>query len=155
TGMVARWGLDEGKAIYVRDTSGNNINGTIKGAAYSWVSGAAPFNINFAPVATVVSPANTCLLDSATLGLNITDTENDTVTVRILARPKVKAPPKFTFIPIPDTQFYTEQSNGGNNSIFKAQTKWIVAQKDTLNIKYVCQLGDCAQNGDNGGNDIE
>ena len=54
-----------------------------------------------------------------------------------------------------NAQLYTQQTNGGNNSTFKAQTSWIVANKDALNIKHVSQLGDYVQNVDNNGNDTE
>jgi hypothetical protein len=90
------------------------------------------------------------------LSVNVADVNTaDLLTVKFYGRKKVKAPADFTLIGLPDTQFYTEQTNGGNNNTFKAQTNWIVANKDALSIKHVSQLGDCVQNGDNGGNDIE
>ena len=61
----------------------------------------------------------------------------------------------FTLVPIPDTQFYTGQINNGNNSIFKSQANWIVSNKNALNIKYLVHLGDCVQNGDGAGAEIE
>lgn len=66
-----------------------------------------------------------------------------------------KSDGKFTIIGLPDTQYYTAHIKGGNNTTFKAQTGWIVDNKDTLNIVHVCHFGDCVQNGDNGGNDIQ
>jgi hypothetical protein len=39
--------------------------------------------------------------------------------------------------------------------MYKSQTNWIVAQRATRNIPYVVELGDCVQNGDNGGDPIE
>jgi hypothetical protein len=67
----------------------------------------------------------------------------------INGRPIIASPSRnFTIVPIPDTQYYTGQINGGNNSIFKSQTDWIVRNKSALNIKYLSHLGDCVQNGD-------
>ncbi len=54
----------------------------------------------------------------------------------------------FTIIALPDTQFYVSGVNGGNPELFNAQTDWIVANRDSLNIVFVTHLGDCVQNGD-------
>jgi hypothetical protein len=43
----------------------------------------------------------------------------------------------------------------GTPEIFKAQTQWIVENKDSLNIVYIAHVGDLVQRGDNNGNDIE
>lgn len=162
-GLVACWGLNEVSGTAVTDASGNGNNGTITGSNYTRTSSVAPFNITFsnnvAPTITSNSPADnaTCIGSGPiALSVNVADANpGDLLTVKFYGRKKVTAPGTFTLIGLPDTQFYTEQSNGGNNSTFKAQTNWIVANKDVLNIKHVSQLGDCVQNGDNGGNDIE
>lgn len=74
----------------------------------------------------------------------------------ITGRPITNRPSRnFTIVPIPDTQFYTGEINGGNNSIFKSQTNWIVENKNALNIKYLSHLGDCVQNGDGAFAEIE
>jgi hypothetical protein len=57
----------------------------------------------------------------------------------------------FTIIVLPDTQKYTEDAS----PIFSAQTQWIVDNQQALNIVYVAHVGDCVQNGDNGGDDSE
>ena len=41
-GLLARWGLNEGSATAVSDSSGHAISGTISGSNWSWVAG-APF----------------------------------------------------------------------------------------------------------------
>ncbi|MCZ6702814.1 MAG: T9SS type A sorting domain-containing protein [Ignavibacteria bacterium] len=56
----------------------------------------------------------------------------------------------FTIIGLPDTQWYSENDGNGAISTFIAQTEWIVASKNSLNIVYVAHLGDCVQNGDTG-----
>ena len=67
----------------------------------------------------------------------------------ITGMPVINRPSRnFAIVPIPDTQFYTGQINGGNNSIFKSQANWILSNKNALNIKYLTHLGDCVQNGD-------
>ncbi|HCN85241.1 MAG TPA: hypothetical protein DIT07_16725, partial [Sphingobacteriaceae bacterium] len=52
-------------------------------------------------------------------------------------------------------QYYTSEKYGGKISMFKAQANWIVTNKDALNVKYIVQLGDCAEDGDNAGNPIQ
>lgn len=161
-GLVAGWGLNEGSGTVVGDAAGNSLTGTITGTNYTWISG-APFNLSFSsnvsPTIAINGPANNaqCIGSGpVNLSVNVADANtSDLLTVKFYGRKKAKAPGDFTLIGIPDTQFYTEQTNGGNNSTFKAQTNWIVANKDVLNIKHVSQLGDCVQNGDNNGNDIE
>jgi hypothetical protein len=52
----------------------------------------------------------------------------------------------FTLVLLPDTQFYTEQSNGGTNAMFKAQTRWVVENRVSRNIAAVAHLGDVTDN---------
>jgi hypothetical protein len=47
-------------------------------------------------------------------------------------------PGSWTLVVLPDTQIYSESYP----ELFKDQTRWIVANKDRYNIKYVLQLGD-------------
>jgi len=54
----------------------------------------------------------------------------------------------FTIIVIPDTQFYSSSMNGGSPEIFEAQVRWVVENRDSLNVVFVTQLGDFVQNGD-------
>ena len=61
----------------------------------------------------------------------------------------------FTLVALPDTQFYVSSLNGGLPAMFTSQTDWIVTNRPVRNIAYVAQLGDCVQNGDNGGNNTE
>jgi hypothetical protein len=44
----------------------------------------------------------------------------------------------FSIVVLPDTQYY----HGKNSWIFENQTKWIVENKETLNIAFVTHLGD-------------
>jgi hypothetical protein len=67
----------------------------------------------------------------------------------------------FTVVALPDTQYYSdnltpEQSTmpvdpvkypTGLAPIFAAQTQWIVDNRDALNIRFVCHLGDMVEHG--------
>jgi len=48
----------------------------------------------------------------------------------------------FTVVLLPDTQFYAKR----HPDIYYQQTRWIVAHKDELNIKFVVHLGDITHN---------
>ena len=54
----------------------------------------------------------------------------------------------FTIIVLPDTQFYSASMNGGSPEIFETQTRWIVENKDSLNIAFVTHVGDFVHNDD-------
>jgi len=163
-GLLGRWGLNEN----CNNTAFNSIAGGATGSLTStnttthptnggpyWY----PFNFNLSPnLPANPIPANG--VGSSSINPQLCATASDpnggNLRVRFYGHPKiVNAGNKFTIIWVPDTQFYTSGMNGGSNEIFKSQTNWIVANKTPLNIKYVGQLGDCVQSGDNGGNDIE
>lgn len=92
---------------------------------------------------------------SPTLNVSVSHRVGLPMTVTFVGRPAPPVGPDFTLVALPDTQFYSSSLNGGSPAIFKAQTDWIVANTVARNIAFVTQLGDCVQNGDNGGNDVE
>ncbi|HMP84943.1 MAG TPA: hypothetical protein PKA41_19805, partial [Verrucomicrobiota bacterium] len=105
-----------------------------------------------------VSPADGAfdVTNSPTLNVTVSDPDSDDLTVTFYGR--VANPPAgadFTLIALPDTQYYVSSLNGGSPAMFTNQTQWIVNERVNRNIQYVAQLGDCTQNGDNGGNDSE
>jgi hypothetical protein len=53
---------------------------------------------------------------------------------------------QFTLVLLPDTQFYTAQSSGGRNAMFKVQTQWCVDNRASRNIAAVAHLGDVTDN---------
>ncbi len=56
----------------------------------------------------------------------------------------------FTIVVLPDTQKYAcDVPCGSNSMIFDAQTRWIVNNKDALNIVYVAHVGDIVQHATN------
>lgn len=59
-----------------------------------------------------------------------------------------KSPKNFSIIVLPDTQFYSASMHGGTPEIFESQTRWIVENRETLNIVFVTQVGDLVEHGD-------
>ncbi len=55
----------------------------------------------------------------------------------------------FTIVAIPDTQYYSSQSNGGNITTFQSQVNWIKNNASNLNIKLATHLGDIVDTGSN------
>ncbi|HKX61263.1 MAG TPA: hypothetical protein VJS65_05455, partial [Verrucomicrobiae bacterium] len=92
---------------------------------------------------------------SPTLDVAVSHREGLPMTVTFHGRPAPPVGPDFTIVALPDTQFYSSSLNGGSPAIFRAQADWIVANTQARNLAFVTQLGDCVQNGDNGGNDVE
>jgi len=129
-GLVGVWGFDAGEGTEVRDTSGNDLNGTITGTGWSRDAG-APFDIDIHPAPAGEPP----------------DVASD-------AR-KPTPGPDFSIVLLPDTQYYTAEVRGGTSDLLRAQVEWVVANRRTRNIVFVSQLGDCVEHGDFGGNPIE
>ena len=55
---------------------------------------------------------------------------------------------EFTIVVLPDTQNYASGDGGGTAEIFRAQTQWIVDNREALNIVYVAHVGDCVNHAD-------
>ena len=162
TGLLGRWGLNENCNSSANNSVAGGVNGTIRatnisthptnGAPY-WVS--SGFNNLVPNQPTNPAPANNGV--SATTSPNICATVSDpnggNLRVRFYGRKKpAGGSGKFTVIVLPDTQYYTEEPQGNhygaNAAMLNAQTAWIVANRVSKNIAFVCQLGDCVQNGD-------
>jgi hypothetical protein len=96
----------------------------------------------------LVSPANgETVTDFPDLQVEVTDPNSDPLTVTFFGR-EIVTGSFFTLIGLPDTQYYVSFGNGGLPAMFTSQTQWIVNNRDSLNIEYVAQLGDCVQHGD-------
>ncbi|HYA90618.1 MAG TPA: metallophosphoesterase [Thermodesulfobacteriota bacterium] len=56
----------------------------------------------------------------------------------------------FTIAVIPDTQNYVNETNPqpGSLSVFKAETRYLADQKDSMNLVFVTHVGDVVQHGD-------
>ena len=93
TGLVARWGMNDGSGSNVSDsiTSPSAADGTISGTGYSWVDGfVPPTSGNSAPDApTVIAPSDgaTGVGASPTLDVGVSDPDSDPLTVTYYGRP--------------------------------------------------------------------
>lgn len=157
TGLVARWSLNEGSGAVVNDSAGRNIKGTIIGSDFAWTNGVA-FSGNHAPALPVlVAPNNNAagVSTSAALSVAVDDIDGDNLTVTYYGKVAGSAGPDFTLVALPDTQYYSAGLFGGTPETFKSQTRWIVGQRAAANIAAVMHLGDCVENGNNGGNTTE
>ena len=55
SGLLARWGLNEGTGTVVNGSAGTSVTGTITNTGYSWETPGAPFNISInSPVSVVL-----------------------------------------------------------------------------------------------------
>ncbi|MGB2703687.1 MAG: T9SS type A sorting domain-containing protein, partial [Chitinophagaceae bacterium] len=150
TGLVARWGFNEGCGL----TTGNSVSGSVNGTLSSstgpvWVIS----NFNSQPPNQPINPSPANNANSPSTSPNICATVSDpnggNVRTRFYGRPKpAGGAVPFTIVFFPDTQFYTSEMNGGTIGMFNAQTAWVANNRVSKNIVYVGQLGDCVQNGD-------
>ena len=144
TGLVTRWGLNEGSGTSVGDLLASPATGTVNGANYAWVAG-APFDIviDNPPNAPVLnSPAN-----NATGVLHFTHIGCDCIRpgwrkpgCYFLRTIRIEFPtpgPDFTIIAVPDTQYYVSSLNGGSPAIMNSQLDWIVNNISSRNIAFV------------------
>lgn len=163
TGLVGRWAMDDATSTTLTGTGSSSINGTGMNNPTP-VTTAAPYNIVFLPpnnppgIPTGFVPADWTLGYTDSI-LKVTVSDPDTNKMKVIYMGRKHDPiadsPAFTIIPIPDMQFYHGALNGGTGAMGQAQMKWIRDSIKAKNIVYGVQLGDCVQNGDNGGNDIE
>ena len=137
TGLVARWGLDEGSGTVATSSTGS-ANGQINGATF--VAPGSPFGFVAAPVPALVAPAAgaTSVARPASLSARVTDPDSATHDLRFFGRTSVAAQPDFTIVVLPDTQFYSESFP----ATYTAQTQWIMNNRSALNIQYVAHVGD-------------
>jgi hypothetical protein len=97
-------------------------------------------------------PANVSPADGATgvpanpqLCATVADPDGGTIDVTFYGREGGGGPAAdFTLIALPDTQYYSRDFP----ATFSAQTDWIADNRDTRNIVFVSQLGDCTEDGD-------
>lgn len=147
SGLLGRWGFNEGSGNVAEDSSGNQIHGTVVGT--TWTEG-APFSINLSPE----SPSSICPVDdgtvktsSAELSLDVSDQEQDELFVTFYGREKKIRENTYTIAVIPDTQHYVS-NNFLFAEYFDATLQYIVDNRDELNIRYVAHVGDIVQDAD-------
>ena len=145
--LAARWGFDEGSGATAADSVGGE-DGTVQGAAWT---PQAPFDASLPPVEPVlVQPGAgaTGIAVPATLEVTVQDPEADPLTVTFYGRQRLPAADDFAVIMLPDSQYYCSGGYDGEAEMFMAQTEWIVAQREALNIAWVAHVGDLVNNAD-------
>jgi len=86
---------------------------------------------------------------SPTLDVDVSDADDDTLTVSFYGRPvSTTSNPPFSLVIIPDTQYYSSSQNGGTPAIFRSQTDWIVDNMGPLSLAFVAHVGDIVDHGD-------
>ncbi len=152
SGLVARWGLNEGTGNVVDDSIGS-ANGTRTNGP-AWIVGAPfgppppPNDPPDAPAIVVPTDGATGVGLSPTLDVTVGDPDDDSMDVEFYGRPAAGGPPAedFTVVAIPDTQHYVDSS--AREFHYREQTQWIVDTEATLNTKFVTHLGDIVENRD-------
>ena len=97
-----------------------------------------------APVLVTPADGATGVPAAAPLAVDVTDPDGDPLTVTFFGREAGQPAPDFTIVVLPDTQHYVD----AGRPHFRAQTDWIVRNKDPMNVVYVAHVGDCVENGD-------
>ncbi len=149
SGLVARWGLNDGSGTEAFNSVSQSPIGTIRGTNWNWSEGVA-FANNRAPLTpSLVAPDNNAGSVSTSPNLNVLATDPDGDNLIVTWYGKVAAAPgrDFTLVVLPDTQFYSAALRGGTPEMFTAQTQWIVDNQAARNIPYVAHLGDCVNLG--------
>ena len=85
---------------------------------------------------------------SPLLNVTVSDPDDDVLNASFYGR-EATSGSDFALVVLPDAQNYTGEALGGHNYTFKAQTKWIADSSVTRNIRYVSQVGDISNDGDN------
>jgi len=104
-----------------------------------WISASTP--ADEASVAGTAAPLNVNFAAPLTAAHSVTFYGRKT--------PPALPGPDFTLVTLPDTQFYAENYGGQRAATFAAQTQWIVANRDALNIAFVSHMGDIVNNSNN------
>jgi hypothetical protein len=149
SGLIARWGLNDGSGTSVFNSVSQSPAGTLRGTNWSWADGVG-FTGNSAPFTpTLVAPGNSAsgISTSPDLRVTVADPDNDNLTVTWFGKVAGTHGADFTLAVLPDTQFYSAGVRGGTPAMFTAQTQWIVDNRAARNLAYVAHLGDCVNRG--------
>jgi len=149
TGLVARWGFDEGSGETAAESVGG-VDGDVVGAAWT---APAPFDASLPPDAPVlIAPADGASDQptAVTLQVEASDPEGDALIATFYGRPLQVPEDDFALVVLPDTQYYCSQRYEGAPEMFYAQTEWIVEQRELLNIQWVAHVGDLVDTASDG-----
>lgn len=84
-------------------------------------------------------------------GCKLNEIENNVPDEPIEGVPQLKsAYADFSIVVLPDPQYYTSPTNGGTAAMFTAQMNWIINNRSSENIAYVCCVGDISDHADSG-----
>jgi hypothetical protein len=155
TGLVGRWGFNEGCGGTANNSVSGGVSGTLSSATGPvWVTG--NFNSQAPNQPTNPIPANAGFAASTSPNLcaTVSDPNGGTLQVRFYGRRKIATGAKFTVIGLPDTQFYNRRGTGHQQ--WWQRTQWNFQSPNTMDadhrvdssVAFVVQLGDCVQNGD-------
>lgn len=138
--LVARWALDLEDGA-VKDSVGKAA-GEIRGGA-AFAKGGVALDVGTPPKATA-SPA-VVSATRAELSVAIEDAQEKAFSTTFHVR-RIVDEDDFSVVVLPDTQYYTT-GQPGRDDIFHAQTKWIVDNRTTYDIKGVIHNGDIVDKG--------
>ncbi|MCC7536155.1 MAG: metallophosphoesterase, partial [Deltaproteobacteria bacterium] len=143
-GLVGRWAFDEDDGGAPDSVDPGN-DGTIVGATF--VAPGAVVDRGSPPSVTARTPSDDAVIDAASteLSVTLTDDTSDAFVVRFFVREITEAD-DFTIAVLPDTQYYTVEGNGWERH-FRAQTQWIMDNREAYDIVAVIHNGDITDHG--------
>jgi hypothetical protein len=145
--LAGRWALDKEDGT-AKDALGKYDGTLMGGAAFADVG--VPLDLGTPPTATAIAPKTSEEVagPSTELSVSFEDADSSAALVTFHVRRMVDED-DFSIVVLPDTQYYTDPLRDGNDysRYFYDQTKWIVDNRDTYNIKGVIHNGDIVNHG--------
>jgi hypothetical protein len=144
-GLLAYWPLDEAPDTDVPELVGG-FDGTREGTV--WRTHGRPARASTPPTPPeLVAPGD--IVDGTTAILRATafDADGDEQRVEIWGRPLPEIEP-FAIAVLPDTQYYCDQTHGGDDQMFYDQTQWLADNAESLNLRAVLHVGDLVDDGE-------
>ncbi|MFH1467505.1 MAG: LamG-like jellyroll fold domain-containing protein [Pseudomonadota bacterium] len=146
-GLLARWGFDEGAGTEAADDVGG-VTGAVVGATWGEPAPLVDDRPPYDPILRAPEDGAEGVALDPSLAVRVNDPDGDPVSVRFWGRPLVEPGDDFTFVMLPDTQYYCSGDHGGEADMFFAQTSWIVEQREARAIVWVAHVGDIVNDGD-------
>jgi Concanavalin A-like lectin/glucanases superfamily/Calcineurin-like phosphoesterase len=144
-GLVAHWPLDEAAGTTVDELVGGYV-GEREGTA--WLAEGRPQRASTPPAPPIgIAPGETVDAGTAVLQASIFDVDGDELRVELWGRALPEVEP-FSIAVLPDTQYFCEQTNGGNEQMFYDQTQWLADNAETYGLRAVLHVGDLVDNGE-------
>jgi hypothetical protein len=138
-GLIGDWPLDDTPGMTAPEMVAG-FDGTRMGT--SWIAEGRPVGASTPPPEPVpVGPAETVAAGDVMLALDVADIDDDELVVEFFGRELVDPEP-FTIVVVPDTQFYTDETNGGLGQMFYDLTQWTADNAEALDVRAVLHVGD-------------